>query len=424
VETSRAAFDALSDAVRRRKILTSRTSGGVTTWRVGLESVIAAIQGQKALGEEDGMKQVAAALSAVLEAVAGHEDDLMEETSVIEMWAPLTAHMDTLRVEVEERVGPLTARLPGEGAKTRAREARTALAAFDTMTEDPFLEGPRAVQEYWCAKPQAIANRYKVETVNAARWFKTSQEHNRILNKILETNAAWEAPAKDRKEITTLSTDALTVLSRISLSVGPAIRAWILNVRPAKEGHSLWNAETARDVLRCLVLQAWHDAIVPTSWVYRDMAGDDARARVSTQMADVTRVLMLHARQQFVRYSEEQVRRTIQQIAEMERTSVVEEIKNIDDPDERAAVLMQKDLRMGRWGIGANVRTLDADTFDMEVEQRRRMGIAEDIVPTVEEVQAAAAGELGTGAGEGFSALDAAPEDGYDFNMGAAGDDY
>jgi hypothetical protein len=111
----------------------------------------------------------------------------------------------------------------------------------------------------------------------------------------------------------------------------------------------------------------------------------------------------------------------LQQRAEMDRTSIVNEIGGIKDDDERAAVIMQKNFKMGRWARGENIRKLDADTFEFESEQRRRMGIVDAPVdPLALEGARAAAGpeDYGLGGGGGM------PEAGYDTFQGADGDDY
>ena len=125
---------------------------------------------------------------------------------------------------------------------------------------------------------------------------------------------------------------------------------------------------------------------------------------------------MIHAKQQFVRYSGEQIRQVLQQRAEVERTAVVEEILGQADDDLRAAEFLKKTFRIGRWALGKNLRAYDVDLLDAEVEQRRAQGIVDTAIdPVLLESQVLAASmALGV----------PLPEDGYDVNQGAAGDDY
>jgi hypothetical protein len=137
-------------------------------------------------------------------------------------------------------------------------------------------------------------------------------------------------------------------------------------------------------------------------------------------MSAWTRELMAaHVKTQFMRFSGEQIKRVLQERAEAERTSIVEEFESIKDDDERGAVLFMKQFRIGRWGRGENIRRLDADQFEFEIEQRHKMGIVDPAVePTA--TTAAPGGPQDFGLGDGLGPA----EDGYEMGQGAAGDDY
>jgi hypothetical protein len=104
------------------------------------------------------------------------------------------------------------------------------------------------------------------------------------------------------------------------------------------------------------------------------------------------------------------VRRILQQRAELERTSVVEEFESIKDDDLRAAELIKKQFRIGRWGVGKNLQKYDADLFEFENAQRIRMGVTDlqvapdGVVPPIPEA--------------------VQQEAGYDMDQGAEGDNY
>ena len=128
----------------------------------------------------------------------------------------------------------------------------------------------------------------------------------------------------------------------------------------------------------------------------------------------------MHVKQQFMRFSKETIKRILQERANLERDTIVEEFQSIKDDDLRAAELLKKQFRIGRWAGGANLQKYDADTFEFESEQRKRMGIVDPPVdPILMAPQAQAAGQdYGLGAGVSV------PEDGYDVAQGAEGDDY
>ena len=130
---------------------------------------------------------------------------------------------------------------------------------------------------------------------------------------------------------------------------------------------------------------------------------------------------MVHVKQQFVKFSKETIKRILQDRASLDRETIVQEFESIKDDDERAAQLMMKQFRIGRWAIGTNFQKFDADLFEFEAEQRHRMGIVDAPVDPVL-LEGSGGGPAGV-EDYGFN-LAAAPEDGYDMNQGADGDDY
>jgi hypothetical protein len=151
-------------------------------------------------------------------------------------------------------------------------------------------------------------------------------------------------------------------------------------------------------------------------------AAPATRLATASAVANWTRGLMYHYRQQYSRLEQENVAKILQQRAELERTSVVEEFKAIKDDDERAAELMKKRLRIGRWGLAAKgFREYDADMFEFENEQRRRMGIVD---PPVDPILLAGAAPAAAAQDYGLGGAGGAPEAGYDAGQLADGDDY
>jgi hypothetical protein len=346
-----------------------------------------------------------------LDNLAGREDEEMDPVEKADIWSPVVMHMDGLRAEVLDSIG--AGENQGARAEVRRREAADALRIFDAMTEDPFIEGPRAIQEYWCAKTEAAGRKYAVTSVVGSKWFKLSPKHNDRLNELLRENANWWGGG-------VLTDDVCRVLTRIGEVLGPLMRVWVQSVRPAasdsKDGP--WTKEEAQILLRCFVLHAWRDSVVSVeSWMY----GDIPRVEPTrTVVGDWTRGLMVHARQQLKRYTREQIQRILQQRAEMERTSIVQEFESIKDNDERAGQLAMKQLRIGRWGVGGDLRKIDPDIYDFFEEQRHRMGVVDAPVDPVllEGAATPAAEDYGLGLAGG------APEDGYEVDQGADGDNY
>jgi hypothetical protein len=154
--------------------------------------------------------------------------------------------------------------------------------------------------------------------------------------------------------------------------------------------------------------------------MYNEIAVPSERESVATGIADWSRSLMFHVKHQFSRFTKDTIKRILQDRAQLERETIVKEFEDLQDDDLRAAEFIKKTLRIGRWAQGANIRTLDADQFDFESEQRHRMGIVDAPVdPILLEGAGAAAGV------EDFGLVDNQEEgSAYDTNQAAAGDDY
>jgi hypothetical protein len=413
VEASATAFEALSQAVRRRRTLGVAAIPERPAWSAGVLEFAAVLEASRSAG----LKALAAAVRESVAAVeAGGAVAAGDELARVQLWAPVTMLHDAARAAVIERVGPIVPR-GGRGGESRTREAATALAMVDTLLEDPWVEGPRALQEYWCAKTMAEGRQKFVTTVKGSRWFKLSPKHNDMINKFLESNATWfsgEMPAEARP-----------VIASIGDLLGPAVSTWVRAVRPVPAGLAgsvAWSAAEAQQLLRALLFQVWRDATASSSELYADFTTAAERETIVGVVANWTRILMLHVKQQFVRYSNERIRQILQQQTEMERTSIVQEFSDIRDDDQRAAEIVKKQFRIGRWARGANLTKLDANRFDEEIEQRRAMGIMDAPVdPLLLDATAGAAA-----AGEDYGFRTGAPEEGsaYDVDQGAAGDDY
>jgi len=398
VEITQASFNALSEAIRRRRLLSQPTVAS-TSWRAGLDAIAQLLRQRSHDGDTLG-----GIMDATLTAIASlqGQEEPMDEITRETLWTPLTAYMDQLRVEVENRIGPIVA--SGRASK----EAMAVMTMFDTLTEDPFIEGPRAIQEYWCAKAQAAGAGYMVTKVTGANWESLSQKHTDMINKLVSGNSDWYGG-----EIT----DGMRpVLRALGEWIGPLMTRWLRLMRPTV--NSVWGVKEARTVLRSIVLQGWRDAVTPTSWMYV-IPSYEERATVAAAIAVWTRGLMMHVKQQFMRFSKETIKRILQERANLERDTIVEEFQSIKDDDLRAAELLKKQFRIGRWAGGANLQKYDADTFEFESEQRKRMGIVDPPVDPILAPQAQTAGQdYGLGAGVSV------PEDGYDVAQGAEGDDY
>lgn len=404
IEITAAAFDALSDAVRRRRILTDGQVVSGISWMSGLQRLVSVIR-QSGESYVDLAETLATTLSAI-EASNGPQDDIGR----VGLWEQITMMHDMLRERIAEKIGPLVPKSGGQAAARRAAEATLAFTMIDKLVDDPFIEGPRAIQEFWCAKTEATGVKYAVVDMPAkvsmtlTKSGQISREHKARLDKILRENSEWYGGS--------LRDETRTVIRRISLILGPWIRTWIQYVRPSHNDSSAWTSNEAQQLMRTLIFRVWNDALSTASPFYISIGAPAEREAISAETANWSRGLMMHAKHQFTRYTKEQIRLVLQQRAEADRNRIVQEFEEIKDDDERAAVLAQKQMKLGRWARGANIREYDADQIEFEAQQREKMGIIDHAVGII----------LPEGAGPTGINLADVQEDGY-FDMDAANDD-
>jgi hypothetical protein len=407
IEITKVAFDALSNAVRRRLMLMAPPSATRASWIDALTSVSAVAS---SASPEKGSKVFATTLEAIL-AEAAKITAPLDEIGRASLWEPMSLYVSQLRSEVANKIGPTVATGTGKEEVARAKEAATALSIFDTVVEDPFIEGPRALQEYWCAKVEAAAKFHTIETIKGAKWANLSTKHNEMMDKLVSSNSLWYGGP--------IRALMMPVLGHMASSIGPLIRTWIRLVRPDPTS-SAWTTVEAQLTLKAIVLQAWRDGVTTSSWMYAPVPVVSDREKLSADISNWTRSLMFHVKQQFVKFSKESIKRILQDRSSLDRETIVQEFESIKDDDERAAQLMMKQFRIGRWAIGGNFQKYDADLFDFETEQRHRMGIVD---APVDPIYLEGSGPKQAAEDYGFN-LSAAPEEGYDMNQGADGDDY
>ena len=341
-------FTALSNAVRRRKLLEIPPPVEPPAWRRGLQELAATLRLSSAYEE------VAGPLEAILANPA--LDTTTDELERSLLWSPLTVHMDELLAEITERIGPVV------GGGKRGTEAAAALATFLTVTEEPFLQGPRVLQEYWCAKAMAAGTATSIVTAKGSKWFRISKQHSDLINKMLTENAIWFTEA--------IQEGSKIALRLMATALGPVLRSWTDHVKPSPS-LSGWTVTEAQILLRTLVYQVWRDAIVSTSRLWTPLPSPlDGAA----QMANWTRSLMLHVKKHYIRYSKDRIQQVLQQIADLDRESIVKEFRDSNDEDVLGAMIFMKQQGIGRWAVQATTKKYDADLFEFEATQREAQG--------------------------------------------------
>jgi hypothetical protein len=341
-------FGALSNAVRRHKLLVEPLPVEAPSWRRGLTAFAARLR------EVSAFDEISTPLEKILNTV--ELDTVTDPLERSVLWSDLTVHMDSLLEEITERIGPV------QGGGKRGVQAAAALATFQTITEEPFLNGPRVLQEYWSAKAMAAGTGTTIVTAKGSKWFKISAQHNDMINKVLTENAVWFTDA--------LQEGSKAALRAMAMTLGPLLRAWIDTVKPSATLNG-WTVTEAQILLRCLVYQVWRDAVVPTSRLWTPLENP---VEGSAQLSSWTRELMLHVKKHYIRYSKDRIQQILQQVADLDRESIVKEFRDLNDDDQLGAMIFMKQQGIGRWAVQATTKKYDGDLFEFEATQREAQG--------------------------------------------------
>ena len=299
-------FPLLSAAVRANRQLRKQSAGQRITWKEQLAQLAPSAAFAKALEA-----------CLVQPNVTGSEKELKRK--IIGVWKTITEHRDALmkRLGADSEIFKILVKL----------------------TTDPFVEGPRLIQEYLCATVNVVATKSAIVSIKGASWAGIARPIDETMTQVLQQNAV-------------VASDEAVAMRKLVVALSPAINTWIKVVRPSSDPE--WSAEWAQKLLLTLVLDAW------------------ATSGVSTEFM---RSLLQHARTQTKKYSDEEVKRMLQQRAAAERALILSEFDSIKDDDQRAVTRTLKNLGIGRWAIGKNIRNLDEGVLLFEEEQRRKMGI-------------------------------------------------
>lgn len=338
-------FDLLSRQVRARLALTEGVMATPFTWRQNLEVLAASAA---------GIPEFATALRTILSEpvpeLSGTEKASQLKTAAF--WRPVSA--------IKQTVFPAAA-----GSKS------SALSIMMDLTADPFVEGPRLLQEYFCARVNAAVKDY-VPSIKGASWAGVAPTIDTTMTKLFTANSEWLSKTTQKEP-----------LVRLATTLAPVLDTWIKVVRQQNKDN-VWTTDRAQLVLIALIAAACK-GISP----------------------DIVRAILIHAKTQHLRYSNEEVKRILQLRAAEERALILSEFDAISDKDERAIALTLKQLGIGRWAIGKNITKLDKDVLLFEEEQRARMGVVDETVVAAPWEEAPEVGD-----------------EAYEVDQGAEGDDY
>lgn len=313
------------------------------------------------------------------------------------LWKPLIEYYDYLRNMIKDKMGYTDISI---------------FNSFEELLNDPFIEGPRTLQEYWCSKVESAGVGFyqDANTIRNVHWEKYADSHMKLIGELVTRNSRWFGEE--------LSDEARTVLAGLAKRNRSFIQKWIKEVKGAgvipadgsNKPEGAWTRDIVVKVLATIVYEGWFEAI-NKSTLYAEVP-DNLIDKTLKSVRKWIVGLLIHMRTQTIRFSKEEIKKKLQDRASLERDTIVAEFANITDSDMKRIEIIKKQMKMGRWAVGESVRGYDSAQFDHDAQQREHMGI----------------GGMGGGLG-GLDGLDGLggggePEEGFDVNQAADGDDY
>jgi hypothetical protein len=134
-------------------------------------------------------------------------------------------------------------------------------------------------------------------------------------------------------------------------------------------------------MLRWIVFSSIETLLLTDSPLYKTIPKDTIKISIQKILLNWVKETFLESKRQFDLFglTDEEIQLAILDAREKEKISVINEIDDEKDPDLRAIIMIQKNLKIGRWAIGTakNLSTYNAEFQDFLQEQRDRAGIAD-----------------------------------------------
>ena len=284
-----------------------------------------------------------------------------------------------------------------------ARKVEDVLLAVERLIDDPIYQGPNEIMKHWVVGLERLSCGFSEMIFGSGTWFgqgvgsvksirnylfggskwfgkKMSQRHSmkfeEMINKILgathDTNKELNKPEIRKK--------SSEMCQRLALYLGQVLRFWTQKMPM----FSVWGVtnEELRYLLRWLTLSSIESLLLIESPLYSKIPKDSEKNLIQKILLGWTKSTFTEGRRQFDQFgmTEEEIRLAILDAREKEKNSVIKEIDDEKDPDLRAVALVQKGLKIGRWGIGnaKNLTGYNADMWDFLQEQRDRIGVVDN----------------------------------------------
>lgn len=310
-----------------------------------------------------------------------------KETRII-AWAPFVTMYDSLRSGLLDILDGRQSR----GTKPIPKKIEDVLKAVERITSEPKYQGANEINKHWIVGLERISQSFdemlfggtakKFKTYfTGKRWFgsKISQRHAEKFETMIHTIlGATEDTTKllGNGEIKNYCSE---ITHKLATYLGRIFRFWS-NEMPSFSMFGV-STEELQYMLRWIVFSSIETLLLTDSPLYKTIPKDATKISIQKILLNWVKETFLESKRQFDLFglTDEEIQLAILDAREKEKISVINEIDDEKDPDLRAIIMIQKNLKIGRWAIGTakNLSTYNAEFQDFLQEQRDRAGIAD-----------------------------------------------
>jgi hypothetical protein len=321
--------------------------------------------------------------------------DIPEDRRII-IWAAFSGKYDDLKTRVIDI-------LDGGPAKGKGKIGKEVVAAIEKMTEEPLFKGPAEINKNWIVGLERLGTNFgqmvfggswfgfpyevrklrkiKSTLFGGLKWFgkqikdKHAAKFENMIGTILgSTNSAIMALNK-----ASIQGDSALVLKQLAIWLGKLNSFWIDNINSVSI-FGLSNVELS-NILRWAVLSSVESLLTISSPLYISITTESNKLQIKNILSEWTKSAFLEGGKSYELFgmSDEAVEAAILDLREKEKISIIKEIDDIKDPDEKAAMMLQKRLGLGRWAVGTTKGgEFNAEYWNFLQGQRDRIGVYDE----------------------------------------------
>jgi hypothetical protein len=312
-------------------------------------------------------------------------------------WGPFVTRYDNLKQGLLDIFDGRQGRAP---VRKVNKELEAVLDAVERIANEPIYQGPAEINKHWIVALERIAvgfsemvfsggswfglpmdtKRWRKGLFNGTKWFgkKMSGRHMAKFETMITSILGFTADTNAALSSEVLRGPSSILLKRMANWLGKINTFWASSI-VSMTTYGVTNEELSY-ILKWLVMSSMESILTTLSPVYAHVGSDATSLKIQTILLAWVKSNMLEARRQYDIFgmSDKEVEMAILDAREKEKISIIKEIDDEKDPDMRAVTLMQKNLKMGRWGVGAKKSgAYNSEYWDFLQDQRDRIGVVE-----------------------------------------------